>query len=326
MKVVTTNKKKKPIVKESNKPCARCTKNRPYSQYYQTYDLETHPDGKMAYCKQCLNEMVLNEKGEVDIDKVKGTLRKIDRPFIQKYWNSALEDEKSTFGTYIKNIALNCKQLTWADSDEFKSNINTIKNIDDNEEYDITLEMIKRWGRNHEPEDYITLEQFYQDMKFANKVETPSEINYLKKLAVISLKMDRELEEGNYDEAKKLGDLYSKYMADSQFRAMDKTDADKTGGIRNFSQIYAELEKDDFIPPWEYYRKIKGIAQDIVDKTIMHIENFTLKLNRVEKMTSPPRDTPKLELYEIDNENKIQINEIEVDKNFDEGDISEGDL
>jgi hypothetical protein len=83
-------------------------------------------------------------------------------------------------------------------------------------------------------------------------------------------------------------------MADSKFRAMDKTEADKTGGIRSFSMIYAEAESPDFIPPWEYYKKIKGISQDIVDKCIMHMENFILRLNRVEKMTTPPVDTPKI--------------------------------
>ena len=109
------------------------------------------------------------------------------------------------------------------------------------------------------------------------------------------MKMDIELEDGNYGQAKSLGDLFSKYMADSQFRAMDKTDADKTGGLRNFGMIYAEVESEGFIPPWETYRKIKGIKQDIVDKTIMHIENFTLKLNKIESMSTPPTDTPKLE-------------------------------
>jgi hypothetical protein len=97
---------------------------------------------------------------------------------------------------------------------------------------------------------------------------------------------------------------------------MDKTDADKTGGIRSFSTIYAEVEKDGFIPPWEFYRKIKGIKQDIVDKTIMHIENFTLKLNKIEQMTTPPIDTPELEKDEIDEINNIKINDIEVDNNF----------
>jgi hypothetical protein len=108
------------------------------------------------------------------------------------------------------------------------------------------------------------------------------------------------LESGNYSQAKQLGDLFSKYMADSKFRAMDKTEADKTGGIRTFSAIYAEVESDSFIPPWEYYRKIRGLTQDILDKTIMHIENFTLRLNRAERMTEPPIDAPKITQEDTD--------------------------
>jgi hypothetical protein len=84
-------------------------------------------------------------------------------------------------------------------------------------------------------------------------------------------------------------------MADSKFRAMDQTDASKTGGLRTFSQIYAEVEKDEFIPPWEEYRKVKGLEQDIVDKTIMHILNYTLKLNKAPQLIEPPEDTPKIE-------------------------------
>jgi transcription elongation factor Elf1 len=298
MVVKKTNKKPvKPKQQPETKRCARCNTEKSVTQYYTSYDLDLNPDGKMAYCKQCLREMIINDRGEIDIDKVKETLRKIDRPFIQMYWDSALEDDKDTWGVYLKNIALNKKNATWEDSDGL-SNITGIGT--DYYDIDVTPEMIQRWGKNHSGEEYIILEQFYQDMKRANNIETPQDENYLKKLAMISLKMDEELEQGNYDEVKKLGDLYSKYMADSKFRAMDKTEADKTGGIRNFGQIWMECEKDDFIPPWEHYRKLKGIKQDIVDKSIMHIENFTLKLNKIEKMITPPIDTPKLDLDEID--------------------------
>jgi hypothetical protein len=176
--------------------------------------------------------------------------------------------------------------------------------------FDITNEMIIIWGKNHSEEEFMKLEDFYHKMKSANKIETPQDESYLRKLAVISMKLDEELEKGNYGQAKSLGDLFSKYMADSQFRAMDKTDADKTGGIRSFGMIYAEVEKDDFIPPWEYYRKLKGITQDTVDKTIMHIENFTLKLNKTESMTTPPLDTPLLELDEVDDEATLDSDEM----------------
>jgi hypothetical protein len=180
--------------------------------------------------------------------------------------------------------------------------MNNLKDSLDN--INIDEEVILRWGTNHEKEDYIKLENFYKEMKDKNCIETPQDEDYLKKLSMISLKMDKELEAGHYDEVKKLGDLYSKYMADSKFRQMDKTEADKTGGIRNFSTIYKEVESDGFIPPWEYYRKLKGISQDIVDRTIMHIENFTLRLNKVSIMTEPPADTPKLipEDYEANEE------------------------
>jgi hypothetical protein len=91
-------------------------------------------------------------------------------------------------------------------------------------------------------------------------------------------------------------------MADSKFRAMDLTDATKTGGIRGFGQIYAEVEKDGFIPPWEDYAKIKGVDQDIIDKTIMYILNYTLKLNKIPQFIEPPEDTPKIKVDDIDDE------------------------
>jgi hypothetical protein len=249
------------------------------------------------------------------VNSVYEILKSLNVPFIKKYWDKAQESNGDTFGSYMRMVnSLNqLRNKTWDDSifeeEKVDSNRNDInKNIEDKlADFDITEDMIVRWGSKHDKEDYIKLEKFYHGMKDMNKIETPQDIDYLKKLSVISLKMDKELEEGHYDEVKKLGDLYSKYMADSKFRAMDKTDADKTGGIRNFSTIYSEVEKDGFIPPWEHYRKIKGLTQDVIDKTIMHIENFTLRLNKVNIMTEPPRDTPKLDEDETDIYNEGDI-------------------
>ena len=311
--------------------CAACGNLKDEKDYYVSYN-PIHTTKRIPYCKICLKKMICDDKGNVELEKVKKALQIIDKPFIWDLWRISLEDKGDAFGTYLKNLSLKQNRgLYWKNSqfepqlnkelnyDNVKNNI--VNNVSD---FKVTSEIIKRWGNKYEDvEDYIQLENFYNDMKISNNIETAQDIIYLKKLAVISLKMDKALQDGNSSEAKQLGDLFSKYMADSKFRAMDKTDADKTGGIRNFCSIYAEVEKDDFIPPWEYYRKIKGISQDIVDKVIMHIENFTLKLNKIEKMTTPPHDTPKLELDEIDNENTIQINDILVDDT--DEDIIEGD-
>ena len=304
--------------------CLACGEVKKPTEFYASNSVYNAGTGKVQYCRDCCMNMSCDKNGNIDIERLKTTLEKIDKPFLPEVLQSAYDESKNKpsedgkeshpLGLYFKNINSlpQYNKLTWKDSKNIqeKESNDYSKNI----KFEVTQAMIRRWGVKHEPEDYLELENFYNDMTVSNNIETAQDIVYLKKLAVISLKLDKALQEGNSGEAKQFGDLFSKYMADSKFRAMDKTDADKTGGIRNFGQIYAEVEKDGFIPPWEYYRKIKGITQDIVDKTIMHIENFTLKLNKVEKMTSPPMNTPRLDFDEIDMENTIEINDIEVDE------------
>lgn len=271
--------------------------------YYASSSVFHAGTGKIPYCKSCLKDMVVDENGKVNIGKFKEVLKEIDKPYlhdvIQSAYRESLElkdGEGDIVGIYFKNINSlpQYRSLTWCDSvlkADYDDEIlieTSFKN-----DFAVTSEMVNRWGK-YKPEEYHNLEKFYWEMKDRNKIETPQEETYLKKLALISLKMDQELAAGNYPQARDLGNLFSKYMADSQFRAMDKTEADKTGGLRTFSQIYAEVEKDDFIPPWEYYMKIKGLKQDIVDKTIMYIANFILRLNKIEQMTEPPADTPKV--------------------------------
>ena len=292
-------KKKESITVKSQtkKICDNCKRELALTQYYNTNSVLS-VDGKLNICKVCVKSMVDYN----NIETVYKILQLLDVPFIYSYWRSAKEKApEDPWSIYIRiaNSKMNeFKKGTWKDSKFEPESINQVKiNIDNMVDhyssFEPTSEIINRWG-NYSNGEYFKLEQFYWDMKEKNKIETPQEETYLKKLALISMKMDIELEAGRYDEAKKLGDLFSKYMADSQFRAIDKTDADKTGGLRGFGQIYAEVEKDDFIPPWEHYRNIKGLSQDIVDKTIMYIANFTLKLNKVESMTEPPFDTPKI--------------------------------
>lgn len=305
--------------------CNNCVQSKLKGQFYNSASVFHSGTGKIPYCKECLKNMALDENKRLDHDKLKKILYEADKPYLyyvlQSSYDEArkndenLETDKEVVGKYFKNInSLNqYKNLTWDDSElepeeyEYDKGENEVDETNEeiepekilNEGFEVTDEIVKRWGK-YTPEEYHKLEQFYWDMREMNKIETPQEEAYLKKLALISMKMDKELEEGKYQQVKQLGELFSKYMADSEFRRIDKTDADRTGGLRGFGQIYAEVEKDDFIPPWEKYRKLKGVKQDTVDRSIMHIENFNLRLNKVNTMTEPPSDTPKLEEDEVD--------------------------
>lgn len=277
------------------------------NNFYQS-NSPMFPLGKVPICKKCLAKMIDYN----DMNTVYTVFQTMDIPFYYNRWEETKEKSPDNiFGNYVRMANSGINEFSgarWKDSIFDKNEDNSINepySFDKAErellkEFKPTKEMLIRWGTKYRPEQYIKLEDFYKSMKEKNVIETPQDIDYLKKLAVISLKMDEELENSNYSQAKQLGDLFSKYMADSKFRATDKTEDDKTGGIRSFSTIFAEVESDDFIPPWDYYRKLKGISQDIVDKSIMHMENFSCRLNKIEKMTEPPMDTPKLTEDELD--------------------------
>lgn len=281
------------------KVCDNCKREISNVHFYNSNSVFT-ADGKVNVCKDCIKSMIDYRK----MESVYKILQLLDIPFLYNYWRTAMEkNPEDPWAIYIRiaNSKFNAfKDKTWANS-VFEPEVITPGNLKMDKflssisNFSLTQEIIARWGSKYEVEDYASLENFYHNMRRDNKIETAQEESYLRKLAVISLKLDKALEDDDFEKAKNLGNLFSKYMADSQFRAMDKTEADKTGGIRTFSQIYAEVEKEDFIPPWEYYRKIKGITQDIVDDTIMHIENFTLRLNKISTMSEPPIDTPKID-------------------------------
>jgi hypothetical protein len=285
----TVNKKVPQKMICQNPDCDKSGKEQSSINFYNT-NSQLLP--KYPVCKSCVQK-------NIDINNMQSVfdiLKDMNIAFVKDVWISACENSPDNpFGSYMRqmNSLPQYRGLTWGDSiTESKDESFNINYMDI--DFKITPEIVARWGQ-HSKEDYMKLEQFYWDMKERNRIETPQEEIYLKKLAIISTKLDNELAAGNYTQAKALGDLFSKYMADSQFRAIDKTEADKTGGIRTFGQAYAESESEDFIPPWEYYRKLKGISQDIVDKTIMHIENHTLRMNKINIMTEPPSNTPKLE-------------------------------
>jgi len=267
-------------------------------------------DGKNArqlrsyipYCKTCL----LKDFDINNMSDVINLLYRIDIPYKSNKWNTIINNYNSgktktiegAIGCYKKDIELNYKDERFSDGDNTDIEIK----IDEEDIKDGSFlkkrerkEAIGRWGLKWSEFELMKLEEFYHNMMTANKIETPQDIDYLKKLARLSVKIDSALDDDEGTKAKQLGDLYSKYMSDSKFRAQDMTDADKQGGIRTFSQIYSEVESPDFIPPWEKYAKKLNIKQDIIDKVIMHIENFTLKFNSAEKMVEPPRDTPKIE-------------------------------
>lgn len=292
--------------------CSNCgktaTESTISSSFYISDSIYFKNTGRTPLCKDCIMELSF-DGDRLNMNKFKDVLKVVDKPFLNNIFKASKEkctdidtgiiNDIDAFKEYMKNIVMpQYRGLVWSDSDKIQNEASKDELFDKTER----INVVNRWGNAWNDLEYKRLEEFYHSMKRANKIETPQEEDYLKKLSRLSIKIDEAIENGETTKAKQLGDLYSKYMTDSKFRTTDMSDADKQGGIRTFSDIYTEVESEGFIPPWEYYRKLKGVKQDIVDKTIMHIENFTLRFNNAERMKNPPIDTPIVEEEEIDGE------------------------
>ena len=58
---------------------------------------------------------------------------------------------------------------------------------------------------------------------------------------------------------------------------------------RSFSQIFEKIEKEGYIKPAPV-----DVKQDIVDRTIQYLMNYTLRLLDKQVLPKPPADTPKI--------------------------------
>lgn len=280
----------KPQIGRDHIQCQRCGKLKVNKSFYAS-NSKSVP--KYPVCKTCLADII--DIG--DIQTVYDVLQDMDVIFVRDIWKDKKDNHPTTaFGHYLRQVST-LKQYSgkrWSDSDFEQDEEDYDFDVDFS--FDISREVRMRWGKQKNSHSYYHLEEFYHNMKRDNKVETAQEEAYLIKIAKLNLEIDVAFEAHDWDTAKKLGDLFSKYMADSEFRASDKTDADKSGGVRTWSQAYAEMEREDFIPPWEsHFAKIFKVGQDIIDKTIMYILNAYFKNKNIPTMEEPPMDTPKVD-------------------------------
>lgn len=278
------------------KECSRCrqTKKTKENYYLASNDL-INKDHRICICKLCLEEIVDFPNTELFID----ILRQIDRPFLRAEYDASLAHKKP-FGEYMRRLAMaQNRTLNYLDSSfeqtfldkqpKSTKDLNKKINPKDVVKFKVTPKMVLKWGGGYEEQDLFQLEQFYVDMDNGNSITTPQHKEQLKLLCKVNLEQNKALEEKRFGEFKTLNGQYNMILKDSGFRPIDTKAGGESVGIRTFSQIWEEIERDGFIEPYPYEEK-----QDIIDKTIMYMGNYTRKLLNMQSMSEPPDDTPQV--------------------------------
>lgn len=158
-----------------------------------------------------------------------------------------------------------------------------------------------KWGKTYRPEEWIRLEQLYNDMMQSYDIQTAGHIDTLKKICKTSLKSDQLLDIGDVDGAQKMIKMYDTLMKSGKFtEAQNK--AEKGDIVDSVSEIVNMCEKDGFIP--RYY--VDG-PQDKVDRVLEDLQKYTRTLV-VEEMGLGPMIEKVAKQLEEDMEAKMANN------------------
>ena len=151
-----------------------------------------------------------------------------------------------------------------------------------NSEYDIDIAadltdddkryLLLKWGKSYTPEEWVKLEQLYNEMMQSYDIQSAGHIDNLKLLCKTSLKSNQLLDICDVKKKKKMLRMYDSLMKSGKFTAAQNK-AETGEYVDSISELVAICEKEGFIP--RYYIDQPG---DRVDETIADLKGYTRSL------------------------------------------------
>lgn len=130
-----------------------------------------------------------------------------------------------------------------------------------------------KWGKTYKAEEWIRLEQLYEEMMQSYEIEEAGDINTLKLACKCSLKANQLLDLGDIDGAQKATKMYNDLMKSGKWTAAQKKESEEVDVVDSIGELVAICERDGFIP--KYYM---ATPQDHADRVIEDLKKYTTNL------------------------------------------------
>jgi hypothetical protein len=281
---VNTKSHKKNIEKLS---CAACGEIKVLRDFYASYN-PIHQTGRIPYCKVCLKKMISDDKGNVTLDKLKETLRLIDRPFLYDLWKSALQEKGDCFGLYMKNLCLvQNRQLGWKDSvfqPQLENQINydstnqepNKKQHDSFSNFIVTDEIIDKWGFGYTNEEYYYFEKKWNKLIDNYGEKTSFHVEGLTTFIRFRVKEELATAKGDVKEAKEWAAMAKDAATAAKINVSQLSKSDISGGVDLVPQLFEAVESEVGII--SILPKLKEQPYDDADLIIWCIINYLRRL------------------------------------------------
>ena len=170
-----------------------------------------------------------------------------------------------------------------------------------------------KWGKSYRPEEWVRLEQLYEEMMASYDIQAAGHIDTLKLICKTSLKANQMLDLGDLEGAQKMIKMYDGLMKSGKFTAAQNK-AEQGEYVDSISELVAICETDGFIP--RYY---VDEPKDKVDRTLADLQSYTRDLiNEETNLSSMIEHALKEIERDKENEAKIDADGEDDDETFEE--------
>lgn len=175
-----------------------------------------------------------------------------------------------------------------------------------------------KWGKTYKPEEWVKLEQLYEEMMASYDIQGAGHKDTLKLICKTSLKANQLIDIGDIEGFQKMSKVYDSLMKSGKFTAaQNKSEA--SGEFDSISELVEMCEREGFIP--RYY--IEG-PMDKVDETLNDLKNYTHTLVTEEMNLGNLIEAAVKNM--VDQENREEDEDIEDIDNLDEEVLKDEDF
>ncbi|QRV11467.1 hypothetical protein JR311_19890 (plasmid) [Bacillus velezensis] len=222
------------------KVCLKCGNSYAISSFYSHRNSLINEE--FGFCKKCV-------KKHVDLDDMNTLfdfLRTMDIPYLKEFWKIANDSENETIGTYLKNMnsLKQNKSLSFKDSDDLSGKTNKAELTDINTDFELTDSVIKKWGRNLDLEDYIFLEEEFENIG-GHEAETTIQENIFKNMARTQWMANKALEESDHGRYEKMVKTLSALMNDAMIKPVQVKSASQDGSLASWGEWVKLIEEKE---------------------------------------------------------------------------------
>ena len=164
-----------------------------------------------------------------------------------------------------------------------------------------------KWGKAYKPEEWIYLEQLYNDMMESYDIQTAGHIDTLKFICKTSLKMNQLIDIGDIEGFQKVSRVYNELMKSGKFTAAQNK-AETGEFVDSVGELIELCEKEGYIERY-YIEK----PNDKVDFTIQDMQRYTRTLIEEETNLSNMIEMALKQNAKEDEDEKNQLDDDIVD-------------